>query len=348
MARIVSLLGQNQLLIDQVYESWRIADQMRLVEYQAAVKIQSWYRGIRIRAYMKNLDKNATRIQKLWRGKMGRCKFRGILAESVRSMKLDYYDKKATLIQKCWRGFYSRKYVFNYYKRKAYLIAVQHKNEAVLNELKEYKEYMERQLEEKKNMEKYRRLEEEAKRTHYLISTKQISGVYNSPFRPAPTEIEYLMRNVKLDPPEKHNLYVKSLKANKFESIQLPEGLPPIPSKPQGPFRDPLDVRKQRYRPFSPSLRVETEYETLDIARKKMKDKEWTERIHDKIFYPIDKSVYKKPYEPLMLTSSEYGAPNYGTKYFRDESEPTELIGGRFKTVIPPIPEFQKLNKTYV
>lgn len=29
-----------------------------------------------------------------------------------------------------------------------------------------------------------------------------------------------------------------------------------------------------------------------------------------------------------MLTSSEYGAPNYGTKYFRDESEPTELIGG--------------------
>lgn len=51
----------------------------------------------------------------------------------------------------------------------------------------------------------------------------------------APTEIEYLMRNVKLDPPEKHNLYVKSLKANKFESIQLPEGLPPIPSKPQVP-----------------------------------------------------------------------------------------------------------------
>lgn len=53
--------------------------------------------------------------------------------------------------------------------------------------------------------------------------------------------------------------------------------------KPKGPFRDPLDVRKQRYRPFSPSLRVETEYETLDIARKKMKDKEWTERIHDKM-----------------------------------------------------------------
>ena len=41
------------------------------------------------------------------------------------------------------------------------------------------------------------------------------------------------MRNVKLDPAEKHNLYIKSLKANKFESIQLPEGLPPIPTKLQ-------------------------------------------------------------------------------------------------------------------
>ena len=87
-------------------------------------------------------------------------------------------------------------------------------------------------------------------------------------------------------------------------------------------------------------------------------------------FYPIDKSVYKKPYEPLMLTSTKFGAPKYGTQYFRDESNPNELISGvrlnlkkkifyifnfwlnfflkRFKTVIPPIPEFQKLNKTYV
>ena len=47
-----------------------------------------------------------------------------------------------------------------------------------------------------------------------------------------------------------------------------------------------------------------------------------------KRFYPIDKSVYKKPYAPLMLTSSKYGAPNYGTKYFRDESNPQEMMGG--------------------
>ncbi len=91
------------------------------------------------------------------------------------------------------------------------------------------------------------------------------------------------MRNVKLDPPEKHDAYVKAIKANKFEMIALPESLPPLVAKPQGPFRDPLDVRKQRYRPFSPSLRVETEYESLSFARKEMKNKEWTERLHDEM-----------------------------------------------------------------
>ena len=43
---------------------------------------------------------------------------------------------------------------------------------------------MERQREEKKNILKYKKLEEDAKRNHYLISTKQIPGVFNSPYKP--------------------------------------------------------------------------------------------------------------------------------------------------------------------
>lgn len=114
------------------------------------------------------------------------------------------------------------------------------------------------------------------------------------------------MRNVKLDPAEKHDHYIKAIKANKFESITLPEGLPPLSVKPQvnsqlklfemdneveikapyllkGPFREPLEVRKQRYRPFSPSLRVETEYDCLEKARKEFKTDEWTKRLHDEM-----------------------------------------------------------------
>lgn len=348
MAKIINLLDQIPDIIEQIYENYRVADQYREIEYNAAVKIQAWYRKHRVIAYFNNLQKSSITIQRWYRGYQGRKMYRKLLDERVKEMRLRFFDNKATLCQKTWRGYFSRKYIFNYYKRKAYLIAIQHKNEAVLNELKEYKEYMDRQEEDKKNIEKYRRLEEKAKKEHYLISTKQISGVYNSPYKPAPAEMEYLMRNIKQDLPEKHDYYVKSFRANKFDLISLPEGLPPLSSKQQGPFRDPIDVRKQRYRPFSPSLRCETDYECLNIARKDMKGKEWTERIHDEKFVPVDKSVYKKPYQPLMLTTSQYGSLDYGTKYFRDQTKEQELPGGRFKQLVPPIAEFHKLNRTYV
>lgn len=45
--------------------------------------------------------------------------------------------------------------------------------------------------------------------------------------------MEYLMRNVKLDAPEKHELYVRAFKANRFDSIELPASLPPLNLKPQ-------------------------------------------------------------------------------------------------------------------
>jgi hypothetical protein len=51
----------------------------------------------------------------------------------------------------------------------------------------------------------------------------------------------------------------------------------------KGPFKEPLDVRKQRYRPFSPSLRVETDYESLEKARRQLKSDEWAHRIHDEM-----------------------------------------------------------------
>lgn len=54
------------------------------------------------------------------------------LKERVKQMRLQFYHEKAILIQKIWRGYYSRKYVFNYYKRKAYLQAIEQKNEIVL------------------------------------------------------------------------------------------------------------------------------------------------------------------------------------------------------------------------
>jgi len=46
-----------------------------------------------------------------------------------------------------------------------------------------------------------------------------------------------------------------------------------------------------------------------------------------KRFYPVDKTVYKKPYEPLILTKSKYYIPTYGTKQFRDENNGNGIVG---------------------
>lgn len=85
----------------------------------------------------------------------------------------------------------------------------------------------------------------------------------------APTEMEYLMRNVKLDAPEKHDLYVKAMKANKFDSIALPEGLPPINHKPQVyTFRSSyIEMKLSKKVNYRDRLETQWMLENRDIAR---------------------------------------------------------------------------------
>lgn len=52
----------------------------------------------------------------------------------------------------------------------------------------------------------------------------------------------------------------------------------------KGPFREPEEVQKQRYKPFQPSLRVATDFYSLEKARKKMKDEEWVTRLNDNMW----------------------------------------------------------------
>lgn len=48
-------------------------------EYWACVKIQSWFRGERVRAYLRHLSHSAAAIQKAYRGYLGRRKYRILL-----------------------------------------------------------------------------------------------------------------------------------------------------------------------------------------------------------------------------------------------------------------------------
>ena len=104
-------------------------------------------------------------------------------------------------IQKRWRGFYVRKYVLDYYSRKKYFAGLEQKNEQIRCDfssrsldhgrscrcwsrlqLQEYREYLEQKQIEQQRQANISKLEEEAKRTHHLVSTKAVPGIYNSKY----------------------------------------------------------------------------------------------------------------------------------------------------------------------
>ncbi|KAK6182299.1 hypothetical protein SNE40_010013 [Patella caerulea] len=347
MAAMVRLQRQINSLVEETYARKNEAEESRNPEYVSAVKIQSWFRATRCRSYLKHLNSSAVNIQRKWRGFLGRKYFRILIQNGVFILKLNYYNSMASKIQKVWRGYYIRKYIFNYYSRKRYLEALQVKNEIVRSELDEYAE-QQAQIQQRMADEQERNNKiYAARKNHHLLSTEVIPGIYNSPFLPFPSEQEYELRSVKpLGIRRK-----KGDKSNRFDpawksyNLPRPEKLPPLVSKPQGPFREPQEVQEQRYKGFKPSLRVATNYYSLDEARKQMKAEEWVARINDDIFLPVKSR--DPQYQKLLYTTSKYGHLPYGTKYFREEFLDKHITPMPFKTLVPPIPVFDKLNDTY-
>ncbi|KAK2159398.1 hypothetical protein LSH36_154g12007 [Paralvinella palmiformis] len=354
MATMIKLIAQKDEFVNQTYELRNEAEVAREREFQATVRVQAWFRGQRTRAYIKYLNECATEIQRRWRAFLGRRHFREVVKQQVFIMKLNHYNAMATKIQKTWRGFFTRKYIFNYYSRKRYLEGLKIKNELIRSELEDYAEQQEMMTQIKREKMQKQRLDEFTKKNHFLVSTEVIPGVYNNPYKPYPEEIEFHLRGAKklLVEEQKKKAKAKSEEnifdpgCTRYDLPRLKEPLPPLAERPQGPFREPSDVQKQRYKPFQPSLRVSTNFYSLDEARQLMRQEEWINRINDDIFLPASKRPVH--YEKLLHTTSKYGHLEYGTKYFRQEFPDQWLLQNKdFQSVVPPIPIFEKLNDTY-
>ncbi|KAM9382646.1 spermatogenesis-associated protein 17 [Phaethornis superciliosus] len=355
MAALARLQERLSELWEEYYCRNRSIDEDRAIEYKAAVKIQSCFRGYRVRAYLRYLNKMVIIIQKWWRGYQGRRYFRNMVETAYFIMKMNFYNEMAVRIQKWWRGYYVRKYIHNYYALKKYLEAVSLNNEIVRNQLQEYAEMKENE-EKRKDLEKKEKEKKyQARKMHYLLSTEQIPGIYNSPLRKSPDPMELLLRESK---PLCHRLQQKKSpfaydlydwptcrRPPTFSTLQP---LPPIgKQKPQGPFRDPAEVFQQRYKPLEPTLRVATSINSLEKAREEMKWEEWRNRIHDNEFLPFSSYNKNKKYDPSIIRSSKYGQEAYGTKHFREVQPRKWLVSKDFQTVLPLIVLFEKFGKTY-
>ena len=225
MATLVRLTELSETIAEDIFNRNNEVEIYRELEYSAAVKIQSWFRGARVRAYLKYLDINAIEIQKKWRGFLGRKKYRLKLKEQVCIMKLNYYNQVAVKIQKVWKGYFVRKYIFNYYSRKKYLKALEVKNELVRQELEDHAEQQEQERLWKEEAVKKKNRDYQARKNHYLLSTEVKPGIYNSPFQPYPSEMEFHLRNARPLSRQKE----KKICDQKART----ETLPPLQARPQ-------------------------------------------------------------------------------------------------------------------
>ncbi|XP_019372008.1 PREDICTED: spermatogenesis-associated protein 17 [Gavialis gangeticus] len=342
-------------LLQECFHSNRFVGQYRKTEHAAAVKIQSWFRGCRVRAYIRYLNKMMIVIQKWWRGYQGRKHFRKMLKTAYFIMKMNFYNEMAVRIQKRWRGYYIRKYIHNYYTLKKYLEAVSLNNEIVRKELEEFAEMKEKEKEKKDLERKEKKKDHQARKMHYLLSTEQIPGVFNSPFRASPDPMELRLQKAKplshRHQQIKENLTQETSDFPTYTSswtFPMVQPLPPIArQKPQGPFRDTAEVLLQRYKPLEPTLRAATSINSLEKAREEMKREEWRNRIHDNEFLPFSSCQKNQKYDPLIHSSSKYGQITYGTKHFREEHHEKWVANKDFETVLPPIDLFDRCGKTY-
>ncbi|XP_072321756.1 spermatogenesis-associated protein 17 isoform X2 [Eucyclogobius newberryi] len=174
-----------------------LAEENRQKENHAAINIQSWFRACKVRACISHLHKKAVIIQKIWRGFRARSRFRQMVKAAYFIMKMNFYDEMAVRIQQRWRGYYVRKYVHSFYARKNYLENITMKNEQVRKDLDELEELQRRERKRLEMVKEQKAKVYQAHRLHHLVSTKQRPGVFNSPFRRGPHEMELLLRQVK-------------------------------------------------------------------------------------------------------------------------------------------------------
>ncbi|KAI0208012.1 Spermatogenesis-associated protein 17 [Lamellibrachia satsuma] len=304
-------------------EHLREADEHAIGDYCAARNIQSWFRSLRVRSYIKYLNRQAVQIQRRWRGLVGRAYFVQCLLKKVELLQMGLYHGCATTIQTVWRGHSVRVRVLDFYKRNKYLKALTVANAIARQKLAEYREFLDAKEDEERRAREAAALAVHLRKTHYLVSTSQVPGVYNSPYRERPTEMETRLKAVE----------TKICKRKKKKPEDPPRNLPPLPQKQMGPFLEPWEVQRQRYRPPRPSLRAQSDFYSVEKARKQMKLDDWMATIgNDRMEI---RRTRPPPYvEDITTRGNTFATRGYGIDRFRDEFPEKFLAGKDFKLVV--------------
>ena len=288
----------------------------------------------------RHLNNCALTIQKAWRGYLGRKYCRIRVRNLLMIMHLNFYNRMAVVIQSQWRGYYVRLHVHNFYGRKNYFKALEAKNELVRRGLAEFQKQLMLEAKFREREAGERLLNENARDKHHLVSTLKMRGIYNSPFKKCPDEMELRLKALfhldYLD--KKHRKPRRKVTLRKESKPYSPETSQKGVRYTQGPFKPPHVVRRLRNKTFKPYFRLH-DCDDLRVAREQWEIDENARIIHDVPFRSFYK--YQPKYVGLLHTLSAYDVSN---KLFLREEDPSKNISKKpMRTVISPIAFFDSL-----
>ena len=175
----------RQELIEGYFDDLNKKEANQEIELNAAIVFQKYARRLLCRKRFLILKAQALEVQKALRGYLARANHQQEVAEQNDNIMTEFYKYQVSIIQRHWEGYKCRKNVMDYYANRKWLEETKKKNEETLSEMREYaqkKQYdLDRQIEENQR----RNFVNIAKNLHHLISTKEIPGIYNTPYLPA-------------------------------------------------------------------------------------------------------------------------------------------------------------------
>lgn len=151
-------------------------------EHSASVVLQRAFRGWRVRVHLDEYHYYAREVQRVYRGHLSRKRVRRALDARDLASRLAVAHFCATRIQSAFKGSYSRKYIHDFYARKAYVAEVVSRGEALRGELEaKFARELRAELERRDAAAKEAFLRATAG-LHHLVSTAVTPGVYNPPW----------------------------------------------------------------------------------------------------------------------------------------------------------------------
>jgi hypothetical protein len=202
-------------MIQSYFDSLNEKEKFNYIELNAAIVFQKYARRLICRKRFLLLKNQALEVQKALRGYLSRANHQKEVEEQNDNLMTQFYKYHVSIIQKHWEGYKCRKNVMDYYANKRWLAETKKKNEQMLNEMRELTQKKQYELDRQKEENERRNFINIAKNLHHLISTKEIPGVYNTPYLPA--ELKPQVYNADIEEHLK-SIFKSNLRKNKLNN----------------------------------------------------------------------------------------------------------------------------------